>query len=154
MPALDQWLARYAGQNRRSDTAATWVIADEEQQVVGYVSLSMTAIDASAAPVALRRSAPTVIPALLVGRLAVDRRTQGMGVGTALVAHVLSTSVELQHKAAFRAILVDAIDDAALRWWQRFGFVPLGSGDDYRLYLLSKDVVATLAVLQSGGTGT
>ena len=65
---LDEWLRRYAGQNRRRDTAATWVITDANDVVVGYASVAMTGIDRSAAPEALAKSAPDPVPALLLGR--------------------------------------------------------------------------------------
>ena len=42
---LDEWLRHYAGQNRRRDTAATWVIADVDDAVVAYATVAMTAID-------------------------------------------------------------------------------------------------------------
>ena len=109
----------------------------------------MTAIDRSAAPRALAKQAPDPIPALLLGRLAVDRRTAGSGVGTALVAFVLATAVELNARAACRAIVVTAMSPAARTWWERFGFEPLEPGDaaGNDLYLLSRDVDATLRSL-------
>ncbi|MDR1449609.1 MAG: GNAT family N-acetyltransferase [Propionibacteriaceae bacterium] len=137
---------RLTGQSRRRDTAATWVIADRAMAVIGYIALAMTAVDAAAAPERLRRQAPDPIPALLIGRVAVDRRVQGEGVGTALVAHALATAIELQEKAAFRAVVVDAAGPAAARWWQRFGFDPLVPGDS-RLFLPSGDVARTLQSL-------
>src|SRR5690242_15433000 len=72
--ALDEWLGRYAGQNRRRDTAATWVVADAQGAVVAYATIAMSAIDRSSAPASVARQAPDPVPALLIGRLAVDRR--------------------------------------------------------------------------------
>lgn len=146
---LNEWLRRFAGQNRRGNTAATWVVADSEYRVVGYVTLSMTGIDRSSASGALGKGAPAVIPALLVGRLAVDRSAAGLGLGTQLVAHVLATAAELNVKAACRALVVTAIDPAAYAWWQRFGFQPLAADDpdSLDLYLLTKDIQATLAAM-------
>jgi GNAT superfamily N-acetyltransferase len=144
-PALDDWLRRYARQNRRRDTAATWVICDVEGCVVAYASLAMTAIDRAAAPDVLAKHASDPIPALLLGRLAVDRRYAGAGIGTALVAHVLATAVELNAKAACRAVVVTAMSSAARGWWQRLGFDPLDPGDPAStdLYLLTSDIEAT-----------
>lgn len=138
---LDEWLRRYAGQSRRGDTAATWVIADDEDVVVAFATLSMTAIDLSRAPVALAKGSPDPVPALLVGRLAVDRRYSGLGLGTELVKHVLATAVELNTRAACKAIVVSAFDRDARRWWERFGFRPFHHADDagLDLYLLVKD---------------
>ncbi|MHB1852938.1 MAG: GNAT family N-acetyltransferase, partial [Acidimicrobiales bacterium] len=99
-PLLTEWLRRYAGQSRRSNTAATWVIADQVDRVVAYTSLSMTGIDLSAAPDVLAKGAPNPVPALLIGRLAVDRAWTGLGVGSALVRHGLAAAVELNESAA------------------------------------------------------
>jgi GNAT superfamily N-acetyltransferase len=144
--ALDEWLRRYAGQNRRRDTAATWVIADREGRVVAYASLAMTALERSAAPENLARQPPDPIPALLLGRLAVDRRFAGAGIGTALVAHLLATAVELNASAACRAVVVTALSSAARAWLERLGFAPLEPHDPgcRDLYLLTKNAEATL----------
>jgi GNAT superfamily N-acetyltransferase len=149
-PELDEWLRLYAGQNRRIDTAATWVIADAAGRVVAFASLAMTAIDRSAAPESVAKRAPDPVPALLLGRLAVDRTHTGLGIGTALVAHVLATAAELNAKAACRAIVVSALDDQAMAWWQRLGFHRFGPDDsgDPDLYLLSSEIEATLDALE------
>ena len=144
--ALDEWLRRYAGQNRRRDTAATWVIADAEHVVVAYATIAMSAIDRSSAPASVARQAPDPIPAVLIGRLAVDRRRSGLGVGTALVAHVLATAVELNAKAACRAVVVNALHASARGWWEHLGFGPFDPSDEASLdlYLLTADIHATL----------
>lgn len=145
-PVLDEWLRRYAGQNRRRDTAATWVIADAHDIVVAYASVAMTGIDRSAAPEVLAKGAPDPVPALLLGRLAVDRRYAGLGVGSTLAAHVLATAVELNEKAACRAVVVSALTQQARTWWERLGFHPFDphDPDQPELYLLTAEIDATL----------
>lgn len=145
-PVLDERLRRYAGQNRRRDTAATWVIADADDVVVAYASVAMTGIDHSAAPDALAKRAPDPVPALLLGRLAVDQRYASRGAGTALAAHVLATAVELNERAACRAVVVTALTDRARAWSERLGFHPFASDqpDQLDLYLLTADIDATL----------
>jgi GNAT superfamily N-acetyltransferase len=145
-PVLDEWLRRYAGQNRRRDTAATWVIADAQDVVVAYASISMTGIDRSAAPEIVAKGAPDPVPALLLGRLAVDRRYAGLGIGTTLAAHVLATAVELNERAACRAVVVTALNSNARSWWQRLGFHAFDPSDPEQLdlYLLTAEIEATL----------
>ena len=145
-PSLDEWLKRYAGQSRRRDTAAAWVIADQDDVVVAYASLSMIGIDLSAAPARLRKGAPDPIPALLIGRLAVDQRFAGLGVGSELVKHALATAVEVNSKVACRAVVVTALNPGIRSWWERFGFVAFEPGDSESLdlYLLTMDIEATL----------
>jgi len=106
----------------------------------------MSAVDLSAASTVLRKGAPNRIPALLIGRLAVDERLAGMGLGTELVKHALASAVELNTRAACRAVVVTALHEASRRFWQRFGFEPLDpdqpSGLD--LYLMTSDIAETL----------
>jgi GNAT superfamily N-acetyltransferase len=145
-PVLDEWLRRYAGQNRRRDTAATWVIADERRTVVAYASVAMTGIDRSSAPLGLAKRAPDPVPALLFGRLAVDRRYVGRGIGRALVVHVLATAVELNASAACRAVVVSALNSRARHGWEQLGFHPFDPEDvrNPDLYLLTGEIEKTL----------
>lgn len=146
-PGLGDWLRRYAGQNRRRNTAAVWVIPTSDDVVVAYASLSMSSVERGHAPTELSKSSPDPIPVLLVGRLAVDHRYSGHGIGSALVAHLLATAIDLNERAACRAVVVTAIDETARRWWERLGFVRFDETDpwNYDLYLLTADIVATVA---------
>jgi GNAT superfamily N-acetyltransferase len=145
-PDLDDWLRRYSAQNRRRNTAATWVITDAASVVVAYVSVAMTGIDRSSAPTPVAKHAPDPVPAMLIGRLAVDRSVAGHGVGTALVAHVLATAMDLNQRAACRAVVVSSLNEAARTWWERLGFHPFDPDDpgSLDLYLLTSEIEATL----------
>ncbi|WP_343602668.1 GNAT family N-acetyltransferase [Mycobacterium sp.] len=125
-----------------------WAITDANQTVVCSATLSMTSVDRSAGPERLRKGATRQIPALVIGRLATDTRVAGLGPGTEMVKHVLATAAELNIKAACR-VVVTALNADAFRWWQRFGFEPFNTDDPANpdLYLLTKDIVQTLAGL-------
>lgn len=146
---MDDWLRRYTSQNRRRNNAAAWVVTTPDQTVIAYVSLAMTSIDHGAAPSVVAHHAPDPVPALLIGRLAVDRGYTGLGVGTALVGHVLATAVELNERAACRVVVVSAVDDAARRWWARLGFHAFDPSDPDQLdlCLLTTEIEATLRSL-------
>ena len=148
-PDLDEWLRRYSTQNRCRNTAATWVITTADSEVVAYVCLAMTSTDRGGAPSSVAKHAPDPVPALLIGRLAVDRSHAGLGIGTALVAHVLATAVDLNEWAACRAVVVNAIDQAARSWWERLGFNPFDPADPGNpdLYLMTSEIDATLRSL-------
>jgi len=148
-PDLDEWLRRYSTRNRRRNTAATWVITTADSAIVAYVCLAMTSIDRGDAPSSVAKHAPDPGPALLIGRLAVDRSHAGLGIGTALVAHVLATAVDLNEWAACRAVVVNAIDQAARSWWERLGFHPFDPADPGNpdLYLMTSEIDATLRSL-------
>ncbi len=143
---LDEWLRRYAGQNRRRDTAATWVIADANDVVVAYASVAMTGIDRSAAPEVLAKGGRDPVPALLLGRLAVDRRCSSLEIGTTIAAHALATAVELNEKAACRAVVVTALTERVRTWWERLGFHAFDPDEPAQLdlYLLTSEIEATL----------
>lgn len=153
-PVFDKWLRDYAGQNRQRDNAATWVIADASRRVAAYASLSMTAVHRSKAPPALAKQAPELVPALLLGRLAVDRRVAGRGLGTTLVGHVLATAADINTSVACRAVVVMALNAEVRTWWQRLGFHQLEPDDpDGRdLYLLTAEIEATLHRLRPDET--
>lgn len=82
--------------------------------------------------------------------LAVDRRYSGIGVGTALVGHVLATAVELNKKAACRAVVVNALHASARGWWEHLGFSPFDPADKQSLdlFLLTADIDETLRRLR------
>jgi len=65
------------------------------------------------------------VPVMRIGRLAVDRSTQGMGVGAALLRDALLRAVELSRKVGTCVVLVDAIDESAMKFYERYGFIPL-----------------------------
>jgi GNAT superfamily N-acetyltransferase len=149
VPALDDWLRHYSTQNRKRNTAATWVVTDAASVVRAYVRVAMTGVDRSSAPSALAKHAPDPVPALLIGRLAVDQRVSGRGVGTSLVAYVLASALALNEQAACRAVIVAALDDAARSWWHRLGFHAFDHTDpaSFDLYLLTSEIAATLDAL-------
>lgn len=144
--SLDDFLHKYSGQNRKRNTAATWVIADSDYRVVSYATLSMTSIDKSACPSDLAKGAPSQVPALLVGRLATDKSMEGLGLGTQLVRFILATALDLNNTVACRAVIVNALNVDAYAWWQRFGFAPLDpeNAASLDLYLLTSDIAKTL----------
>ena len=71
---------------------------------------------------------PEQVPLLLIGRLAIDRAFQGMGLGTELLSDALRRCLAASEIAGARGVVAHAIDDDAIRFYQRHGFVlsPLG----------------------------
>jgi GNAT superfamily N-acetyltransferase len=129
-PSLDDWLRNRALASEGL-SARTYVICSAESPllVVGYYAISTTMEERVALPNAkLRRGMPDRIPLLLIGRLAIDRTLQGAGVGTALLAHAVGRCIAASEIAGVRGIVTHAIDDDAVRFYQRRGFLnsPLG----------------------------
>lgn len=80
---------------------------------------------------------------VLLARLAVDRSEQGKGVGALLLAEALRKAVAAGEVAAARLIVVDAVDDEAVAFYERYGFVRTPE-HPHRLYRRMKDVRASL----------
>ena len=104
--------------------------------ILGYYTLSSYGIDLGELPADVARKLPRypLIPAALLGRLAVDRHYQGQGIGEFLLMDALRRALEQSAKIAAAAVVVDAIDAAAARLYRHSGFVPLPSIAD-RLFL-------------------
>jgi predicted N-acetyltransferase YhbS len=91
-PALNEYLLRYARQNQKGGIARTFVAVAEAQprRVLGYYSLTVAGIDKANLPAAAAKRFPNYpLPVVRLARLAVDRSTQGQGLGEDLVMGVL-----------------------------------------------------------------
>lgn len=137
---LNTWLRRRALRNQADGSSRIWVVADGPTVVGFYASSTAVLLRASAT----RRSArnqPDPLPALLLGRLAVDQKLQGRGLGAALLKHFLLKSIEIADITGVRILLVHAKDQSAAAFYQRYGFEP-SPIDDLTLMLLVKDLRA------------
>ena len=121
--SLNQWLQRRALINQFAGVSRTWVVC-QEQQVMAYSSLAAGSVVLADVPGAIRRNMPNPLPVVVLGRLAVDRRQQGQGLGRALVAHAIQQSLQAQQSIGARALLVHAIDESAARFYRALGFRP------------------------------
>jgi GNAT superfamily N-acetyltransferase len=141
--ALDDWLRTFARSNQRQDFTRVMVI-HEDGKVVGYYGLAPSAIDPGAAPRRVRTGRPPdPIPCLLIGQLAVDRRHQGRGIGSMLIADAFRRCVAGAEIIGGRAIVVRAIDTEAEAYWQSWGFVPARDNPSILMRSIA-DIRATL----------
>jgi GNAT superfamily N-acetyltransferase len=123
--ALDRYLRTQAGQEARKNVAAPFVLVLPDGIIGGYYTLSATALKLAELPDQTARRLPRypLVPATLLGRLAVDRRFQGLGYGRFLLADALCR-IARSEIASF-AVIVDAKDAVARRFYQRESFLPL-----------------------------
>ena len=143
LPELDRYLARQAGQDVRRRIARVFVCtAAETNAVLGFYTLSALAIDLASLPDQLSRKLPRhPVPCALIGRLAVDRSAHGRGLGRMLLADAVKRTVAAGETVAMRALIVDAANDNAKRFYIKYGFVPL-TNVPMRLFLpLSHDTL-------------
>lgn len=140
---LDHWLKTRALSNQHKGFTAV-IVAHEAGRVAGYYGLAPTAVVPSVLPRAVRTGQPPdPVPCLLLGQLATDLRWAGRGIGTGLLKHALTRCVQAASLIGGRALMVNAIDDEAARFWNRRGF--LGTKDDPLILFRSiADIAASL----------
>lgn len=121
---LDRYFQTQAGQDARKNMAAPFVLVLPDGAIAGYYTLSSTAVNVGEWPAQTVRKLPRypLIPATLLGRLAVDRRHQGKGYGRFLLADALFRAVSSE--IASFAVIVDAKDENARRFYERESFLP------------------------------
>ncbi len=140
--ALDRPFRERAGQESRRDVARVFVLRMRSaQDVAGFYTLSAISIEPKDLPPALTKRLPRypTLPALLVGRLAVDQRYQGRGAGRALLMSALARSLEIRAQVGAIGVIVDAKDDRARAFYEQYGFQRL-QGDPYRLIPFMKTI--------------
>jgi GNAT superfamily N-acetyltransferase len=121
-PELDDWLKRRALHNEESGASRSYVVCIG-RQVVGYYALSAGAAAHRDAPGRVKRNMPNPVPVMVIGRLAIDLKFQGCGIGTALLKDGILRTVQAAEIAGIRAILVHAISESAKRFYQKLGFM-------------------------------
>lgn len=120
-PALDEWLRRRALPNEQSGASRTYVIS-AGRRVVGYYALASGAVAHANAPGRVRRNMPDPIPVMVIGRLAMDVKFQGRGLGPALLRDAILRTLQAAEIAGIRAILVHAISERAKLFYEKCGF--------------------------------
>lgn len=121
--SLDDWLRRRARANQVGGASRTFVIGEGER-VVGYYALASGAVATAEAPGRFRRNMPEPIPVVVLGRLAVDRRMQGRGVGRALVRDAFMRVAQAAETIGIRGVLVHPLSDEARAFYEAVGFEP------------------------------
>lgn len=125
-PVLDEWLRKRAWNNLQLAASRTYVVCPTGLNiVVGYFAVSMGQILAQEAPGSMRRNMPRQIPAVILGRLAIDRQWQGRGLGAALLADVVRRAVVASNQISARLVVVHAISPAAEAFYLHHGFTRL-----------------------------
>ncbi len=142
--SLDIWLRGRARRNEKSGASRTMVSVTREGRVAGYYCLSSSAIDRGDGPPELAAGMPTSIPVVLLGRLAVDRVYAGSGLGSSLLQHATLRALDAAETIGIHAMLVHAINDEVVPFYERFGFSSFPQ-ERRTLYLLTKDARATLS---------
>ncbi|MDO8379283.1 GNAT family N-acetyltransferase [Phenylobacterium sp.] len=130
--SLDRHFYQQVTQDVRRRIASCFVAVSDDGELAGFYTLAATslAFDRLSAERASRLPRYPVVPGILLGRLAVAKAHQGRRLGGALVADALLRSARTE--IVGHILVVDAIDDAAARFYQHLGFEPLAD-DRHRL---------------------
>jgi GNAT superfamily N-acetyltransferase len=124
---LNIYLKQYARQNDKSGINKTFVATKTDTPLIinGYYTISSSTIDFQSLPEQKKRKLPAYpIPAVLIGKLAVDVSSQGKGLGTELLVNALIRIVKASNEVGIYAVRVDALDDKAKRFYLKHEFIP------------------------------
>lgn len=142
--SLERFLKQQARQEMTKGVSVTYILRQtDSEQISGYYSLSAHSVRATELPETLVRKLPRYpqIPSLLLGRLAVDSRLQGQGLGSMLLFNALERAWETSDMIGAVAVVVDAIDEAVARFYIKYDFRPF-AGNPNRLFLPMKTIEA------------
>ncbi len=147
--SLDDFLRLRASQYAKRRLGITYVAVElGSVRIAGFYTLAAGSLDVSDFPEAERKKMPEhQIPTIHLGRLAVDQAYRGQGLGETLLFHALRTALEPTEKMGAYVVDVRAIDDNAVAFYQKYGFLALVD-DPHHLFLPMKAVEAIV------GSGT
>ena len=139
---LDNYLHKQANQDIKRKLSVCFVIKEVETNLIkGYYTLSNNSIPLEVVPNEIRKKLPRsyeAIPTTLLGRLAIDNKFQGQGIGKLILVDALKRSYELSKTIGSFAVVVDPIDKDAERFYDKYGFIKLP--DSGKMFLPMKTI--------------
>jgi len=140
--SLDIYIRKQASQDLKKRIATVFVLIDEpETDVLAYYTLSSYTVDITALDTAFAKRLPRypLLPATLLGRLAVDERQKGQRYGELMLIDALKKSLDAAVQVASLAVVAEALDEEAINFYLKYGFQPF-KHEPMRLYLPLKSV--------------
>jgi len=147
---LNEYLIRYARQNHESGGAKTFVAVapDAPTRVLGFYSISPGAVAFAHVPASLTKKLGRYdVPVFRLGRLAIDRSVQGRGFGGDLLLAAGERALAVAAEVGGVALAIDAKDERAANWYERFGALALL--DDPLKLILPLAVIAEAIAIAS-----
>jgi GNAT superfamily N-acetyltransferase len=139
---LDEWLRKYAIANHFGGGARTYVTV-RGSRVIGYYALSTASIQRADATPRVARDMPQPVPAILLGRLGVDQKEAGRGLGSALLRDAILRTLDAAEVVGVRVLLVHCASEDARNFYLKRGFDPSPT-DPMHLMIMLKDARASL----------
>jgi GNAT superfamily N-acetyltransferase len=125
-PVLNEWLRGIASQHQQKGLSKTFVAAldDNPTAILGYYALTVCEVRTAELPKAASKRLPRITPGIRLGRLAIDLKMQGQGLGKLLLLNAVERSNTVATEIGVHALFVDAIDNDAAVFYRKFGFIP------------------------------
>lgn len=117
---INTYIKNFANQHTKKNIAKIHILIDENNpnQIIGFYSLSNTEL------VMKIKGYPNKIPAILIGKIGVDKQFQGQGLSKVLLSHALDKVKTLGLDTGIAFVIIDAKTDELANYYQRFGFLP------------------------------
>lgn len=148
-PSLDDYLKRRASQDVKRRAAIAYIMTTkiEPETIIGYYTLSAVSINLDVIPPQTAKKLPRYpdVSATLLGRLAVDERYKGRGHGGRLLRHALKNSFAQSEAIASAMVVVDALNDSAKQFYERYDFQPL-TNDPMKLYIRTDTIKQAMSL--------
>jgi len=126
VPELNSFLKATARQHSDKGISRTFVLSDQEKPILGYFTLTLCEVRMEHLPATYAKKYPQHgLPAVRLARLAVSRKYQRKGYGGLLLAEAIHRTVLIAEQAGLIGLFVDAKDERAHKFYERYGFVSL-----------------------------
>ena len=125
--ALENYLRNQAGQDVKKGVAAAFVLTPDGRAIAGYYTLPQFSVSLEHIPPETAGRLPKYpdVPATLIGRLAMSEKYRGQGLGEKLLLDALQRCFVHSKEIGSFAVVVDAKDDQAKSFYQKYGFLEL-----------------------------
>jgi len=127
--SLNEWLSHRALKNEQSGGSRTYVVCCENQ-VIGYYALAAGSVARTEATNRIKKNMADPIPALVLGRLAVDCNWQGRNIGRGLLKDALARSINVSEQIGVRVVIVHVLNDKAEAFYRKYGFMSRNIGSN------------------------
>jgi predicted N-acetyltransferase YhbS len=143
--SMNEWLLNHAVSNHQKDFSRVFVVT-KDNHVIAYYSLSSYKIDRK--DIQSIKRGPREIPAVLLGRLAVDKQYQGLGLGENMIKDAIERITVANESLAIKVIIVHALNETVSKFYQKIGFELL-TNNHLELFMPIEDAKEMLRIIHS-----
>ena len=133
---LNRWLAQKALHNEKTGGSRTYVVSTETGELAGYFCLAAHSVEHGDLKAKCRRNMPNPVPTILLGRLAVDKKYAGRGLGKSMLLAAIRASIEIAKSIGVAAVVVHPLSEEAEHFYLKNGFAYAREGNQMLLFAL------------------